>query len=239
MMSPTASLRFSWLRAKGRASFSSMDSRRGLSRRSAVALRPAPIEGYRMTRTTSMSLAGFALAFLVGGCAAPQISPFQFAARPVLQFASRQVPGVNPSTLFTDAQQTLVGLGYRLDRVDAGAGVMTTQPTVAKLDARSEGTRVTLSSSRRGRRVVEVRVVEGASGVRVHCRVSIQLLNTEVYRMFRHEAAGADIPNETPIDLDAASTTKQSTVWETARRDRPAERQILDAIVRQAGKMSR
>ena len=180
-----------------------------------------------MTRTTLMSLAGFALTFLAGGCAASRVSPSQFA--------SRQVPGASRSNLFTAARQTLVKLGYRLDQVDAIAGVITAEPTDAELQERTAQTRATLSTPGRERRVVDIRLIEGADGPRVHCRVSIQLLTTEAHRMFRHDRPGTDIPHETAIDLDAAANAAQNSVWKTVRRDKSAERQILDAIVRTAG----
>lgn len=167
----------------------------------------------------------------VGGCAAPQISH--------LQFGSRRIPGATRSAVFATAQQVLVDLGYRLRRADPESGVITTEPTAVKLDTESVGGRATLSSSGRGRRIVEVRLVEGSSGANVHCRVAIQLLTTEAHRMFRHEAVGADIPNETAIDLEAASTAEQNAVWKTIRRDKPAERQILDAIVARAAASGR
>ena len=162
----------------------------------------------------------------VVGCAAPQVSH--------LQFGFRRIPGATRSAVFAAAQHLLVDIGYRLDRADPESGVITTEPTVAKLDTERVGGRAMLSSSGRGRRIVEVRLVESSSGANVHCRVAIQLLTTEAHRMFRHEAAGADIPNETAIDLDAASTAEQNAVWKTVRRDKPAERQILDAIVARA-----
>ena len=136
--------------------------------------------------------------------------------------------------MFAAAQQALADIGYRIDRADRESGVITTEPTVANLDTEMAGGRAMLSSSGRGRRIVEVRLVEGPTGANVHCRVAIQLLTTEAHRMFRHEAVGADIPSETAIDLEAASTPEQNAVWKTVGRDKPAERQILDAIAARA-----
>jgi len=173
------------------------------------------------------SLVVLAVTACVGGCAAPQISH--------LQFGSRRIPGATRSAVFAAARQALVDNGYRLNRVDSESGVITTEPTVAKLDPQTAGGRAMLSSSGRGRRVVEIRLVEGPSGSNIHCRVAIQRLTTEAYHMFRHEAPGTYIPSETAIDLEAASTAEQNAVWKTIRRDKPAERQILDAIVARAG----
>lgn len=181
-----------------------------------------------MTRTNSMTCSGIALAMLVGGCSTSQVSP--------VQFASRMVPGSEPSKLFASAKLALTNLGYRLDQVDINSGVITTEPTNIDRNVRSAQGRTTLSSAGQGRRFVEVRLVRGATGTRVHCRVRIQVLSTQAYRLFGREASGADVPNETPIDFDAASSVKQNTVWKTTQRDRSAERQILDAIVRQAGR---
>lgn len=54
--------------------------------------------------------------------------------------------------------------------------------------------------------------------------------------MFRHDHRVSDIPDDTPIDRDAATTTEQNTVWRTIRRDKAAERRILEAILDQAGR---
>ena len=186
----------------------------------------AQIEGYGMTRTVSASMVGLAMTACVGSCAAPRTSQ--------LPFGSMRIPGATHLATFGSAQQVLMAMGYRLDRADTESGVITTEPTDAKLDTRTIGDRSTVSSLRRGRRVVEVRIVEGPSGSNVHCRVAIQMLTTEAHRMFRHEAAGADIPHETAIDLEAAATAQQTAVWKTVRRDKPTERQILDTIVARA-----
>lgn len=179
-----------------------------------------------MTRTGSASLVGLVMTACLGGCVSPRMSP--------LRFGSRHIPGAARSVVFAAARQALVDLGYRLNQVDSESGVITTEPTVAKLEAHIARDRPRLSSSERGRRVVEVRLVDDPFGANIRCRVAIQLLTTEAHRMFRHEAAGADIPRETAIDLEAASTAQQNAVWKTVRRDKSAERQILDAIVARA-----
>ena len=81
------------------------------------------------------------------------------------------------------------------------------------------------------RRIVEVRVADSGGAGKVFCRVLIQEQTTQAYRMFASDRSGSDAPGEyTPINRDAATTAEQNTVWRTVRRDKSAERQILDAI---------
>ena len=179
-----------------------------------------------MTRIASAYRVGLAMTACLAGCASPQISH--------LRFGSKRVPAMTRSAAFVAAQQVLVELGYRLSRVDAESGTIATEPTFPLRAALAPDTRSRLSSTRRERRFVELRIVDGAPGASLHCRVAIEQLTTEAHRMFRHESVGADIPNQTAIDLDAASTPEQAAVWKIVRRDRSAERQILNAVAARA-----
>ncbi len=79
--------------------------------------------------------------------------------------------------------------------------------------------------------MVEVRVADSGGAARVFCRVLIQEQTTQGHRMFASDRSGSDTPGDyTAINRDAATTTEQNTVWRTLRRDKSAERQILDMI---------
>ena len=53
--------------------------------------------------------------------------------------------------------------------------------------------------------------------------------------MFSSAYARDDVPNDTAIDRDAATTKEQNTVWEPVGRDKSAERIIVQAILDRAG----
>ena len=97
----------------------------------------------------------------------------------------------------------------------------------------SVGTRLRPSS--RLRRLATVRVGQGAGVVNVYARVALQEQTTEAHRMFQRDHAISDIPGDTPIDREAATTSEQNTVWRTIGRDRAAERRILEAILEETG----
>ena len=196
-------------------------SRRGQSVRKSRAWFNPP-ESFRARAGIVICLSGATL--LWGGCAAPQ--------RMVLQYGVGQIDEPDRAAVFSAAQRALIDLGYRLDRTDLAAGVITTQPTAAEV-GRSRGLRsLRIGSPGRVRQLAEVRLAPTATGHAVYCRVATQLQANEAYSMFRREAASSDVPNETAIERDAALTTEQNTVWQTIRRDKTAERRILDAIAR-------
>jgi len=88
------------------------------------------------------------------------------------------------------------------------------------------------------RRVAQVRVGTSEGGVKVFCRVAVQRQTTEAYRMFDRDRRVSDVPGDTPIERDAATTPEQNTVWETVRRDMTAERLILQNILQRTGTTS-
>ena len=148
-----------------------------------------------------------------------------------MDYSVGQVQPGDRTALLDTAEAALIGLGYRIERRDAGESVITTHPieTQAGLD----NTRpASLSSHGKTRRTVEVRVADGGGATKVFCRVVIQEQTTQAYRMFASDRSGSDAPGDfTAINRDAATTTEQNTVWRTLRRDKSAERQILDAIM--------
>jgi hypothetical protein len=85
------------------------------------------------------------------------------------------------------------------------------------------------------RRIALIHVVpEAEGGTGVYCQVTIQQQTTEAYRMFQQDRELSDAPGQTAIERDAATTTEQNTVWRNVRRDKAAERRILEAVVRRS-----
>jgi len=128
------------------------------------------------------------------------------------------------------AERALIELGYQIARRDPAEGVLTTQPIEAPSDLATN--RPTNWSSRgKARRIAEVRVHSDGGETRYYCRVMIQEQAAQGHRMFAADRAPTDTPGDyTAINRDAATTSEQNTVWRTMRRDKSAERRILDAI---------
>ncbi len=200
-------------------------SRRGF--RWAVSDRQSPIANRQSLCATRCSPLHHAwtialLLLLLSSCAAPAPTPMDYSV-------GQGQPGDRTALLDT-AEAALIGLGYRIERRDAGEGVLTTQPVEAQAGLDTTR-RASLSSRGKTRRMVEVRVADSGGATKVFCRVLIQEQTTQAHRMFAADRSGSDTPGDfTAINRDAATTTEQNTVWRTLRRDKSAEREILDAI---------
>jgi hypothetical protein len=131
------------------------------------------------------------------------------------------------------AAEALIESGYEVERVDEAVGAVVAKPmkTTGAYGGLTRERR--LSTPAQLRRMARIRIVpEAAGGTGVYCQVAIQQQTTEAYRMFQQDRQLSDAPGQTAIERDAATTTDQNTVWKTVRRDKAAERRILEAIVR-------
>ncbi len=176
--------------------------------------------------SSNRQLPGALLLFLCS-CAAPSPTPMDYTVRHV-QERER-------SAALDAAEAALIDLGYQIERRDPAEGVITTQPVEAQ--AGLDSTRpVRLSSRGKTRRTVEIRIQNDGDATKVYCKVLIQEQTTQAHRMFSSDRSGSDTPGDyTPINRDAATTTEQNTVWRTVRRDKFAERNILNAITEHTG----
>jgi hypothetical protein len=164
---------------------------------------------------------------LFGACTSPGPSP--------MTFSMRQLREVDPGATFQAADDALAELGYRVDRRDPPAGVLTTFPVKGTVQDEAAARRGRLGTPRPTRRVAQVRI-EGRTGeVAVYCKVAVQEQTTEAYRLREYDLRTSDSPAETPIEREAATTKAQNTVWRTVRRDKAEERRILTAIIERAG----
>ncbi len=149
----------------------------------------------------------------------------------LLNYSVRHVQGGDPAAAFAVAQVALINLGYKIDKSDRATGVIVTRPIPTTASAERIHARTRLRSSSRLRRLVQVRIAQGPGVINVYCKVALQEQTTEAHRMFRRDHAISDVPGETPIDREAATTEEQNTVWQTVGRDKAAERRILDTIL--------
>ena len=159
---------------------------------------------------------------LVGACA---------SSRPRAgNSAVRRFQAVDQRVVFDTAAAVLSDMGYIVDRQDGAAGLLTTRPILDLPEDQGTPRALRLSSKGRTRRIVKVRVAQTTETVSVFCRVLVQEQTTQAHRLLAEDYRGSDTPTTTPIERDAATTREQNTVWQTIRRDKPAERRILGAI---------
>ncbi len=170
-----------------------------------------------------MFVTAWSIITLAGGCAS--------TSRMTDPYAFRVLAGVDSATALARADAALANLGYAIELRDPDRGVIETLP-VSGATRDSDQPRV--GSSRRGavRMIARVRITPSDAGSRVSCQVVVQERSTQAHRLFRAARSRSDLPSETPIELEGATTEDQNTVWHTFRRDRLRERTILEEIQR-------
>lgn len=145
-------------------------------------------------------------------------------------FQRQRLRDVTYRSAFAAAEQALherFGIAHR----DVDAGVIRANPAQSVLDA--TGMRIisdAVGTPRHARRVAEIRVRADGPYIDVYCRVLVQELETEKFRVMQRERGVYDQPTDTPADDEASTTPEQNAVWVNRSRDRVMERQILAAI---------
>lgn len=158
-----------------------------------------------------------------GGCASSALS--------LQNFGVRRVQSADAAALLRKAENVLKQAGFQIDKSDRRAGVLETKPRAVSPEEAHRAPWRTAGSQPPMRRVARVQVERSGDVISVYCRVVWQEQSTETHRMFQHDRELSDLPDDTPIEREGATTTEQNTVWRTVRRDKPAERRILDTIV--------
>lgn len=158
------------------------------------------------------------------GCAAPGISPLNYSVREVAQRTRGDAMDA--------AEVALINLDFVIARRDLTEGIVESQPFEGKL---AHEAAEPVDGAGRMRRVAHVRLEDSAAGIRVFCKVAVQVQSTQSYRLLSGERAGDDGPARTPIDRDAATTGEQNALWQTVRRDKATEHVLLTAILRALG----
>lgn len=160
---------------------------------------------------------------IAGGCATPESLP--------VGASIRQVQTIAWADVFDIARDVLVEQGYRIARADPAEGMLQTEPVPASSREALRRGGIRFSSPRRRQRVALVRLAHAADSINVHCKVTVREQITAAHRLLQQSLVASDLPSETPIDREGATTAEQNTVWRTIRRDKPAEQAILEAIL--------
>jgi len=160
----------------------------------------------------------------VSGCTTP---PARSAAYSVVQAQTSDTEAA-----FQAAEVALVELGYVIERREAASGVLRGRSALNPRDASGHAR---LSSRGEWRRIGEVRLEPAAGEISLCCRVLVQERTSQAHRTFFQDEHGDDAPTDTPIDREAGTTARQIATWRTVRRDKGAERRILDVIARRTG----
>ena len=172
-----------------------------------------------------------AMAIVLCGCISSGLSPMSFGVR--------YLRDCDAGTAFQCVRSVLIDAGYRIDRADPAAGVIVTKPifgpdadSLRRAMSRERHPDAQRRTRGRFRAIVDIHIAKAPETVNVFCKVAIQRQSTEAYRMFSREHRPSDLPTDTAIERDAATTTKQNIIWQTIARDKPTERRLLQAVIK-------
>ncbi len=163
-----------------------------------------------------------ALGITVCGCNLRQTPP--------IAYQRQRLEDVSYRTVFNAAEEALQRY-FVVETRDADTGTLRARPVETKLDP--SGTRIisdAVGGSRTGRQLAEMRVQQEGPDVDVSCRVLIQELETEKFRLAERQRGVYDQPTDTPAEVEAGTTSEQNAVWVNRSRNRELERRILEAV---------
>lgn len=170
---------------------------------------------------------GFAIACCLSVVTTACTSPGPTA----LSYTVRLVHGEDIGVLLDTAELALREQDYTIATRDDTLGTLIAYPLQTSGASGSIRYKGRLIPAHRLRRVAEIMLRPGSQTTSIFCRIVVQDQITETHRMFSLDRSGRDVPNTTPIERDAATTTEQNTVWRTLQRDKSAERAVLEAIL--------
>ena len=155
-------------------------------------------------------------------CNSPQPTPRTFAVV--------DLPPAPQPELFDAVEAVLIAQGYELEGRPTDEGRFVTVPVPVEASAPTGDRAAPLRRRQPLREVVEVRVVSGRDGASVFCKVHVQERTGALHQMFARETSGTDVPSETAIEREAATTAEQDAAWRTVYRDRAKEHELLTAL---------
>jgi len=143
------------------------------------------------------------------------------------RFQTRMIRSTSADEVFNAAQVVLRREFGRLN-VEPESRRIVSEPVEYRAASGSGTARDLYGGASTMRRIAELAVVPRDEGVLVRLRVEIERRDTDRRESFQPEHGRlSDAPGRTPIERDAATTTKQNTVWTFVKRDRAIERALL------------
>ncbi len=146
---------------------------------------------------------------------------------------SRIIPAASPDEVFRAAQVILRREFGRLT-IDAQARRVVSQPVEYRTSSGSGTARDLYGGRSTMRRIAHFAVAPREDGAIARLRIEVERQDTtrqEAFQPDRHRLS--DAPSQTPIERDAATSTRQNTVWTFVTRDRRFERELLAELQEQ------
>jgi hypothetical protein len=160
-------------------------------------------------RTTGILIVAAAGVAFLAGCAATEVG------------TERSLGAVNYSEAF-DAARKVMGQYFTVASADVDNGRIEAAPQPLAARALGPGP---------GRQMATLRLRRGDGTVTAYALVTIQRQASASAKRLAWPAGVYDgPPNQTPAQLEAATTAEQNEAWMTERRDRELEQQLLADI---------
>jgi hypothetical protein len=139
-----------------------------------------------------------------------------------------------------DAAAVILQRDFGRVKVDRAARRITTAPVEFTTERESGTVRDLYRGRSTMRRVAQFDVGRSGGQTVARLRVDVERRDTErqVLMQPRPYRLSDDPGQETPIDVDAATTAQQNTVWTRVRRDRTLERALLDELREQFARLT-
>ena len=133
---------------------------------------------------------------------------------------------VDMGLAFTTAKDVIAQY-YPIQAADPEAGTIQCQPSAAK--DRQER----LLGASPTREVASCQIYKAEDGqVMATVAVAVQQLGSSGFRAAHNQGSYSGVPNETPAQMEAATTPEQNQTWKTLDYSAPTQRKILDDLYR-------
>ncbi len=139
---------------------------------------------------------------------------------------TRSLGTVDYSSAFLAGRKTMAQF-FSVKQADINTGLIEARPDTAKLP----GERLLGKSP--GRRKASLRIWRQDGQVFARASVAVQREGSAVYRL--HTASGENydqVPNKSPAEEAAATTSRQNQIWKTQSYDHALERKMLENLYR-------
>jgi len=140
---------------------------------------------------------------------------------------TRSLGPVSYEAAFAAARETLAQY-FSIETADPETGTIETRPKPAR-----KGHKRILSGSP-ARKLAKMRIRKDDAGITAYCSVAVERQGSAGYagQMALTQEPYSSVPNQTPAELDAATTPQQNEIWIVDRYDHALERAILDDLYR-------
>jgi hypothetical protein len=148
-------------------------------------------------------------------------------------FQSRVIRTASPDEVFR-AAQVILRREFGPLRIEPDARRIVTLPAEYQTSSDSGTARDLYRGRSTVRRIAHFAVARRGDSSIARLRVEIERMDTARQEAFQPDRSRlSDAPGQTPIERDAATTTRQNTVWTFVKRDQSLERSLLAELQEQ------